>query len=126
MSKVIDYRNILTTEQVASMFNAKAKTIINKNSDLHKFYLGNNLFVRDKIEDLKYEYESKEWFCKEISLFIEFLNKLDGISYEKIAKKARLSCNVVATHRLGQKACAKILVAWKSYVKDFETYYRSY
>lgn len=116
--------NILNSEAVAKMFNTSITCVQQPNNRYHKYYLGNGLFVRSEIEELKYRDEAEEWFKAEIGLFIEYLNKVEHISYSDIARRSNSAIPTVNALRVSVKMGVRILVKFRAYVKAFENYYK--
>lgn len=116
--------NTINSEAVAKMSDASIRSVQNPNNRCHKYYLGNGLFVRSEIEELKYQDEAEEWFKAEIGLFIEYLNKVEHISYSDIARKSNSAIPSVSALKVSIKMGARILVKFRAYIKAFENYYK--
>ena len=113
-----------TVEQVKTITGLVQPESIN-NKLLHPAYLGNGFFDKEKLDFiLDYEKE-KDWFVKQIELFVEYLNKIELISYSDMARKINMSINVINSLHFGYKTAIKILVKFRKYTYAFDKYYGS-
>ena len=117
--------NVIRADDVANIVNRTVKSVIHPDSSINQnCYLGMGRFDRVKVEEYMYEMEAKKWFIAEVGLFIEYLNKIEGISYGEMSRKVDISINSISTLKLGQKASAKLLVKFRAYLSAYDRYYK--
>ena len=116
------YKRYYTVEQVKTITGLVQPESIN-NKLLHPAYLGRGYFDKEKLDFiLDYEKE-KDWFTKQIELFVEYLNKIKEVSYSEIARRVGTSFNVISNLRFGYRVAIKILVKFRKYTYGFDEYY---
>ena len=112
-----------TVEQVKKITGLVQPESLN-NKLLHPAYLGNGYFDKEKLDFiLDYERE-KKWFAEQIKLFVEYLNKIEEVSYSEIARRVKISFGVISNLQFGYKTAIKILVKFRNYTYGFDEYYR--
>ena len=118
------YRRYYTVEQVKKITGLVQPESIN-NKLLHPAYLGNGYFDKEKLDFILDYAKEKDWFVKQIELFVEYLNKIELISYSDIARKINMSINVINSLRFGYETAIKILVKFRNYTYAFDEYYNN-
>ena len=119
----------MDTNSTYTLEETKAKTGISQpnspnNKVYYQAYLGKGLFDKKMIDNIvKYE-NDKEWLQRQVELFVEYLNKIMDISYNKIAKSIRYHTYLVSNLRLPYHICVKILVKYRYYTYGFDRYYK--
>ena len=120
----VNTHNVIRADAVADITNHSLRYTVNPNSPINKCYLGMGMFDRVKVEEFMYEAEAEEWFRAEIGLFVEYLNKIVGISYSEIARRiGTTAISTITALRMTQKMGAKILVKFRAYLYGYDRYY---
>ena len=113
-----------TVEQVKTITGLVQPESIN-NKLLHPAYLGNGFFDKEKLDFILDYAKEKDWFVKQIELFVEYLNKIELISYSDIARKINMSINIINSLHFGYETAIKILVKFRNYTYAFDKYYNN-
>jgi len=92
---------------------------------IYQAYLGDNLFDANMVDEICIEQRKKDWFRRQIELFVEYLNKIEEIEYTDMAKNIGISLAAVSSLRFSYEVAIKILVKYKNYVNRFEEYYEA-
>ena len=118
------YKRYYTVEQVKKITGLVQPESIN-NKLLHPAYLGNGYFDKEKLDFILDYAKEKDWFVKQIELFVEYLNKIEEVSYSEIARRVKISFGVISSLRFGYKTAIKILVKFRKYTYGFDKYYNA-
>ena len=105
------------------MFDLTEKNAAHPNGKLRPCYLGKGLFDSECLKQLKRAEEEEQWFCSQIDLFIEYLNKIEYISYTDMARVLNVTIPMVQSLHIGLHNRAVLLVKYRDYIKKFERYY---
>ena len=116
--------NVIKAEEASRMFDISEKNAIHPNSKIRHCYLGRGLFNLDCLRQFKKDIEYENWFKSQTDLFIEYLNKIELISYTDMAKVIKMTIPAVATLNINLKKRAILLVKFRRYLKDFDKYYK--
>ena len=115
------YKRYYTVEQVKTITGLVQPESIN-NKLLHTAYVGRGYFDKEKLDFILDYAKGKDWFVKQIELFVEYLNKIEKVSYNEIARKVRTSFSVISNLQFGYKTAIKILVKFRNYTYGFDKY----
>jgi len=118
------YKRYYTVEQVKKITGLVQPESIN-NKLLHPAYVGRGYFDKEKLDFILDYAKEKDWFVKQIELFVEYLNKIEEVSYRKIARKINISINTIRNLQFGYEAAIKILVKFRNYTYGFDEYYNN-
>jgi len=117
--------NVMRADDVARITNHQIRYLVNPNSPINKYcYIGDGMFDRTGVEEFMYEKEQEEWFKAEVGNFVEYLNKIVGVSYSEMARKiGTTAISTITALRMTQKMSAKILVKYRAYLYEYDKYY---
>ena len=119
----ISPHNVIDASEVAIMFNTTKECVAHPKSRYRHCYLGNSIFIRNEIEEIRYTDSMNEWFKAEMGLFIAYLMEIKNITGSSIAKAVGVAPTNICRLQVSLKIGAKILVKYNKYIKDFEEYY---
>ena len=116
------YEKCYTVEQVQKITGLLTPQSSNVKY-LYPAYLGKNLFDKEKVDNILEYRKYQKWFVQQITLFVEYLNKIELVSYEEIAKKVNISLQGIATLTFSYNKAVLILVKFRNYTYHFDRYY---
>ena len=116
------YEKCYTVEQVQKITGLLTPQSSNVKY-LYPAYLGKNLFDKEKVDNILEYRKYQKWFVQQITLFVEYLNKIELVSYEEIAKKVNVSLQGIATLTFSYNKAVLILVKFRKYTYGFDEYY---
>lgn len=109
-----------------AMIAGVSQPAISMNEKYQKYITRKDGFVfvsQSNIKKFIDDEQTIEAIREKTKLFVEYLNKIEKVTYTEISKKINLSDQSVISLMFGTEHCYKIIKAYEHFLEDFDWYY---